>query len=184
MALMKLLRLPVEILSQILLQLDVKDLLRCTRTNQFFKDLYESSSAMKYSVALHLSGTQDDPYCKLSINRKLRRLESYMRRWNSLEYQRENKVKVRHDGSAAYDLSGDIFFLGDNEGHKDANLTYTLRYVDLSVFRNSVGEHDQWPKIDVDGDIKDIGASLAENDLLALVTTKLVPLSYTESSST
>ncbi|KIM37681.1 hypothetical protein M413DRAFT_448215 [Hebeloma cylindrosporum] len=157
-----LLRLPPEILVQILQELDIKDLFSCQRTGKYLDHLIRESVVLQYNVALDAAKAQDNPCLSLTVAEKLGVIKSSEDAWAFLRPQFTTSIPVTHNQSGVYDLTGGVYLL--------SNLTRTaLHYLKLP---SREGDEAVWKVLRSDKSIIDIGLSIFEHDLIVNVVTE------------
>lgn len=158
---MEFLDLPTELIVRICLLLNPPDLLSCQLTSKILHDIIQRSVIIQYHCALHAASADDNPNCPLSLSERLALLRRGSKAWKILEPNFIQTIPVAHDPSGIYDLTGGTYLLGNY-----ARLE--LHYVQLP---NSPEERSVWRTINVDRRIIDMGLSVYEHDLLAVITT-------------
>ena len=156
-----LLKLPPEILGQILQELDIVDLFSCQLTSKYLDHLIRESVVLQYNVALDAANAQDNPCLSLTTAEKLRTLKYTEDAWAFLRPDFTASIPVTHHQSGVYDLTGGVYLL--------SNSTRTaLHYLKLP----SRGEDEsEWKVLRSDKSIIDIGLSIFEHDLIVNVVT-------------
>ncbi|XP_006464024.1 hypothetical protein AGABI2DRAFT_120826 [Agaricus bisporus var. bisporus H97] len=81
---MNLLRLPIEIIVDILLCLDVSDAYAVQALNHFFRNLYKTSLILQYALECKIAHVRDNPNCHLPIPERLQILRERESAWSSL----------------------------------------------------------------------------------------------------
>lgn len=81
---MNLLRLPIEVIVEILLCLDVSDAYAVQALNHFFRNLYKTSLVLQYALECTIAHVRDNPNCHLSIPQRLQILRERESAWSSL----------------------------------------------------------------------------------------------------
>lgn len=82
-----LIRLPEEILEEILQNLDVRSLLRCLSVCAHLKTVIKASPKLIYKIELAQAGMVDNPLIKLSYSERLAKLRRRCRAWDNLDWQ-------------------------------------------------------------------------------------------------
>ena len=163
--------LPAEAIACIFNFLDIYDLTNVSRVNRLFHDVVTTFPQLQYRSSLQVAGMKDGGTGEnMEMRRKLAEVERRERAWRSMDLSRRTRVKVLHQTSHIYDLSGGVYVLGDCKNAIASRNTITLRHFDLS----KCGQDkrvivEDWPEMSVDSDIVDMGLSLAEFDLIAIV---------------
>lgn len=153
-----LLKLPQELLEQILESLPVESLPACSLTHSLLRNAIASSISLQYRVHLHVAGKDDNPHCIVPIVYRLAAIKSLEKSWFDLKPIASQSVECPPHSGALYDLPCGIMILGDIRRR-------SLSYLDLSCALS------EWKKITWDGDgiLVDFGVSLQEHDLIILV---------------
>ena len=156
-----LLKLPPEILVQILQDLDRIDIFSCQLTSKYLDHLIRGSVVLQYNVALDAANAQVNPCVSLTIAEKLRALKSSEDAWAFLRPDFKASIPVTHNQSGVYDLTGGVYLL--------SNSTRTaLHYLKLP---GKEGDESYWKVLRSDKSIIDIGLSIFEHDLIVNVVT-------------
>ncbi|EJD04836.1 uncharacterized protein FOMMEDRAFT_166601 [Fomitiporia mediterranea MF3/22] len=178
--------LPPELLVAIVAYLDVPDILAFCCVCRLAQDVFENSTLLQYLVGLFVSGMVDENVLsKLGIRD---RLEYLMRResvWKSLDLKPERRVTipVEHRHSHIHDLTAGIYIYGELSAIPDSIRTSSLRHVhlptcihDLVKSRSAASqERSWWNNVPLGVEALNIGVSLEHNDLLAVLTSVLLP---------
>ena len=156
-----LLKLPPEILVQILQDLDVTNLFSCQLTTKYLDHLIRGSVILQYNVALDAANAQVNPCVSLTIAENLKALKSAENAWAFLRPDFTASIPVTHNQSGVYDLTGGVYLL--------SNLTRTaLHYLKLP---GREGDESDWKVLRSDKSIIDVGLSIFEHDLIVNVVT-------------
>ncbi|KAF8151338.1 hypothetical protein B0H34DRAFT_677990 [Crassisporium funariophilum] len=156
-----LLSLPPEILIQILSHLPPTSLLSAQLTSSTIHTTVTTSTFLQYHLHLALTNTLDTGLAsRLFLSERLERLRNADEQWAKLTPGWRKRVRVGHDPSGIYELTGGVYLLGD-VGRK------VLYYTELPSVREEMG----WKKIEVDRTVVDLGLCIDEHDLVAVVTT-------------
>ncbi|EKM79712.1 hypothetical protein AGABI1DRAFT_59449 [Agaricus bisporus var. burnettii JB137-S8] len=160
-----LLHLPPEILTQVILLLPLKSIIVCKQVNHYIHSLISESVEIRYLVQLLLSEYVDNPHCSLSTNERLALLEK-RNRSKGIDARVRKRFKIPFVVSGIYDLTGGIYLLG---GARRKSLHY-MYLPDKANFPNY--EEIEWrgKEIRMEYTIIDMGLSVYENDLLAVIT--------------
>lgn len=179
-----LLDLPSELITHVLSSLPLNSLLSATSTCKALHSLPKTSASLQYTLLLARSGFSDLPSVPLSSAvpaERLARLNGHIEAWRELREKAWASVSLRPRWSSGiYDLSGGVYFLGERgAGAGRLRTTQALRWMRLP--RGSGEGEDKhlqapsWNRISVDEDIVDIGVSVREHDLVAIVTSYAPP---------
>lgn len=156
--------LPPELLVSILSYLPVQALATCNYVNQTLRAVISNSILLQYKIALHKACALDNENCTLSYSEKLRLLKQKEESWSSCTPNFHRVVPLSFSPGSVYDLSGDVYLLGDHTRQR-------LQYLRLP---HSNEEIPQWRTFHSDENrnaaIVDFGVNLQEHDLIALVT--------------
>lgn len=176
--------LPIEAVAAILRFLDVYDLVAVSRLNRFFHDIVKDFPYLQYHFARELYDMRDvNTGCAMDIRKKVAEIERRERAWRAMDLSNKTCVKVRHQTSHIYDLSGGVYLLGDCKRYLQSRNTITLRHLDLAKCSQKKSVAEDWPELTVESDIVDMGLSLPEFDLIAIVglIKMCVPRAHTSS---
>ncbi|XP_006463004.1 hypothetical protein AGABI2DRAFT_186799 [Agaricus bisporus var. bisporus H97] len=160
-----LLHIPPEILTQVILLLPLKSIIVCKQVNHYIHSLISESVEIRYLVQLLLSEYVDNPHSSLSTNERLALLEK-RNRSKGIDARVRKRFKIPFVVSGIYDLTGGIYLLG---GPRRKSLHY-MYLPDKADFPNY--EEIEWrgKEIRMEYTIIDMGLSVYENDLLAVIT--------------
>ena len=118
------LKLPPEIIIQVLQELVVCDLFSCQLTSKYLDNLIRESVVLQYKVTLVAASANDNPCSSLTIAEKLRILKSSENAWAFLRPDFSASIPVTHNQSGVYDLTAGVYLL--------SNLTRTaIHYLKL-----------------------------------------------------
>ncbi|EPQ52347.1 hypothetical protein GLOTRDRAFT_117721 [Gloeophyllum trabeum ATCC 11539] len=108
----KLFSLPVELICRILAFLPPRDLARCSQINRFVRDIYLSSSHLRYITELALHGMAQAPSSSdIPYHHRLTRLKEYSERWTRLKPLNKYSINMTENG-CVYDFAGGIYANG------------------------------------------------------------------------
>ncbi|KIK64098.1 hypothetical protein GYMLUDRAFT_40341 [Collybiopsis luxurians FD-317 M1] len=158
--------LPPELLALILSYLPAKDLLTCDSLNRGFHDMISDSVTLQYNIDLHKACAKDNSHCTLSCSEKLDLLRRKEESWSNCAPSFHHTVGLTFSPGSVYDLSGDVYLLGDHTRQR-------LQFLQLP---NTPDRVPQWSTFG-SGDnahIVDFGLNLLEHDIIALVTAREV----------
>ncbi|KAF8334357.1 hypothetical protein F5887DRAFT_991429 [Amanita rubescens] len=158
--------LPHELIEQILLKLDPKDIRNCKLISSEFNDFICSSIVLQYLLACQVAGVIDNPHCNLSYADRYDLLLKREKAWSSLQPVFTTTFDATNEPSSIYDLTAGTFLLGD-VNYRD------LHYCTLPSTPNDI---PQWntlnahgPNRDWSGNIIDMGMAVYEHDLIVNV---------------
>lgn len=161
--------LPIELLEKILIYLSGPDLTTASCLNSSMYKIIKDSVEIQYSLALEMHGMADGDKSQ-SIKDKLTELLRREKAWMSLDLSRRVSVKVPHNPSHIYDLSGGVYLLGDCEQFTETRDTKSLRFCDLTSCRNGPAIREEtWRKMSIPDSIVDVGFALQEHDLIGII---------------
>ncbi|KDQ26006.1 hypothetical protein PLEOSDRAFT_1113654 [Pleurotus ostreatus PC15] len=184
--------LPPELITRILLHARIQDVIRCLQVNTSLRDLIRNTLILQYSIDAHfagaevLNGTDIDILTDTTLAERVSHLKERETAWRILRPDFRERINVLHTASGIYDLSGGIYFLGEAISHDsmlDRMQTVGLRYLRLP---NKMFEESKWESIEVEAPIVDIGLSVYEHDLIAVITTSTessVDITFTQIST-
>ncbi|KAI0068303.1 hypothetical protein BV25DRAFT_1793722 [Artomyces pyxidatus] len=153
---MSLFRLPAELISNILEYLDCKSLLAWREVCRGFKASVDTSSLLRYQIALYASGMQDGPPGPIAVADRLAKLEAYDEAWRNLEWKAHAESAL--PSTSLWELYGGIW--ARSKGRK------TLVFRQLPSRTRGVEER-QW-EVATDVVLRDFGLDSCQ-DLLVLV---------------
>ncbi|PCH45032.1 hypothetical protein WOLCODRAFT_145295 [Wolfiporia cocos MD-104 SS10] len=176
-----LLSLPQELLIEILIHLPLSALAACRLTSRALDTLIVNDVLLQYSIELRAAGVIDNPSSPFPIHERLRLLKERERAWSRVEVADSCTVDVLYRPSTIYDLTGGVFLLGEslsNTGLHGRRGTDALRFVHLPSLLSqahtrgddSDSGEDAWARIIPEAATIDIGLSVQEHDLVAVVT--------------
>lgn len=172
---MPLLDLPAELIVYIASLLPSNDLLAVQQVSVRLRDLIKSSLALQYLIELHVAGMVDNPASRLVPGDRLRILRQKETAWRSLDLSERKVLPLQHNPSGIYDLTGGVLLLGERrqpESHTGTDSVHTVHL--QSAFRNSQDDAEVkpplWRTVDLGKQVIDVGLSIQEHDLLAIVT--------------
>lgn len=178
----ELLDLPPELLTHILSSLALYDLLSATSACATLRALLQSFMPLQYRLALLSSGYVDNPSdaCPLVLSERLAALRAREAAWSAANMKRTTRIPTPQGGpSGVYDLTGGLYFLGQRGDGITGATTRAMRWVRLpGAGDKDVPDKPVWTTIDVGEDIIDIGLSVHELDLIAIVTSCVPFLFY------
>ncbi|KAJ8480804.1 hypothetical protein ONZ45_g15519 [Pleurotus djamor] len=165
------LSLPTEILIRILLHVPARHLLTCTQLNRYISNIIKDAAILQYTIEAYFAGAQVldgsdyDKLTKSSLADRLDRLKKREAAWRSFRPDFRERIEVPHVASGIYDLSGCIYLLGESGDSRST--TTALRYLTLP---EHMFDEAKWQRINLQKQIVDIGLSIYEHDLMAVVT--------------
>ncbi|RDB20399.1 hypothetical protein Hypma_012541 [Hypsizygus marmoreus] len=156
-----LLDLPPELVVRILCYLHLPDVLSCTRTHSSLLALTKDFVVLQYHMATQTAMVADNPHCNLPISERFDMLKRREEGWKKFRVDFRKTIPVKHVPSGIYEMTGGIFLLGDTTRK-------ALHYLTLP---SKATDEPSWSRIDIDSTMVDIGLSIYEHDLVAVVTT-------------
>ncbi|KAF4589958.1 hypothetical protein EYR38_009253 [Pleurotus pulmonarius] len=184
--------LPPELITRILLHARIQDLIRCLQVNTSLRDLISNTLILQYSIDAYFAGAQVlngadiDILTDTTLTERVTHLKERETAWRILRPDFRERINVPHTASGIYDLSGGIYFLGEAISHD--SMFHRMQTVGLRYLRlpNKMFEESKWESIAVDQPIVDIGLSVYEHDLIAVITTSKessVDITFTQIST-
>ncbi|KAI0772792.1 hypothetical protein BD413DRAFT_34230 [Trametes elegans] len=158
---MELLNLPPELLTGILLQLDLQSLLRCRQVCTLLKDLMDQDVRLQYQVELGAAGMEDGPPGTLTAAERLRMLKARQAAWDRLAWTSREEIPMCQGG--VWELYGGV--LAQGEGSR------TLVFRQLPSAIRGIQERE-WRLEDVGVNIRDFGMDPAQ-DLLLIIENRI-----------
>ncbi|OCH87066.1 hypothetical protein OBBRIDRAFT_782191 [Obba rivulosa] len=163
-----LLHLPPELLIRILSYLDYVAIITCQQTCRLFRDLVATSSLLQYLIELGIAAYEDNPSSTVPLVDRLRLLKATQRAWNSLDFGPPRAIRVPFNPSSIYDLSAEVFLLGETQSTSQFPGTDAVRFIFLD--QPGMTDTPPWRSVDLQQKIIDVGLAVHEHDLMALVT--------------
>ncbi|KAF5391192.1 hypothetical protein D9757_003141 [Collybiopsis confluens] len=155
--------LPPELIATILSVLpSVKDLAACSSVSRTFHTIISTSVLHQYNIELYKACAKDNNNCSLSSSEKLDQLRSREKSWSECTPLFHQKIPVNFNPGSVYDLSGDVYLLGDHTRQ-------LLHFLRLSNTPEHVPQWAVFPSGDT-RPIVDFGLNLLEHDIIAVVT--------------
>lgn len=193
------LSLPPELLERILEHLPLVSIIACELTCRLLRTLSAGSLALQYTKETQAAGVLDASRAsRLVVAERLARLRSHEHAWRTLNVHARTLIPVTHEPSGIYDLTGGVYVLGETDNRfMHVRPTRAVRYVRLPSMYSEVEDRPseveagtsgqagrtgkgrlpgEWPLIDVGEGVIDIGLSVLEHDLIAVVTSCVYPL--------
>ncbi|KAF8054232.1 hypothetical protein FPV67DRAFT_1132241 [Lyophyllum atratum] len=163
----QLLDLPPETIVRILCYLDLQDLVSVTRTSRALHSI-NAFQVLQYRFALQAAGLEDNPDSSLVVAERLALLKNREEGWSNFSFDFRTTLPIQHMPSGIYDMTGGIYLLGDVNKR-------TLHYCKLP---SKPSDPLTWSRIDIDRPLVDMGLSIYEHDLIAIVTTSPHPTHF------
>ncbi|KAH6912077.1 hypothetical protein BKA70DRAFT_1054255, partial [Coprinopsis sp. MPI-PUGE-AT-0042] len=163
--------LPSEILIKILSYLPLQSLLVSLQTCKTIKGIYDTSTSLQYLAELEVAGMLDNPYCPLDTTQRLLMLRQREEAWWCLEPQLTTLLNVHAKFSGLYDVSSSALLLGLDVSEYHLEGTTVVQSFALpspSIPPSDIGRH----LFEAPYEPVNIGISIEENDLVALVVRK------------
>ncbi|KAJ3815215.1 hypothetical protein F5876DRAFT_31237, partial [Lentinula aff. lateritia] len=117
------LRLPVEILCDVLQVLSVKDLLQCNLVCKCLRRIINESSALQFTIELARCRMKPAPTSKLPISSCLRILRDRENAWRTFNPKSQHKLKLNHSGTV-YEFAGGVYGTGKEIDRRTAYITF------------------------------------------------------------
>ncbi|KAF9462967.1 hypothetical protein BDZ94DRAFT_1260278 [Collybia nuda] len=125
--------LPAELLSDILLLLDIPDLLTCHRLSRPIHSLISHSIALQYNLELFTANLVDGPPSHSLKSVRLRSLRDHQRAWNDVKWSDVHDIVLTQDEMSpelsAWELVGGIFAVAVGRHLRFIQLPSALRDV-------------------------------------------------------
>ncbi|KAG5353585.1 hypothetical protein C0989_005103 [Termitomyces sp. Mn162] len=159
----QLLDLPAELIIHILSNLDFVDALAVSSVNVFLRTCLITSRQLEFRFASQIAGVTDNLHRKLGLDDRVRMLRRLEDGWHGFQVDFRRTLPILHEPFGIYDLTGGIYLMGDLNQK-------VLHYCRLP---SSADDSVVWSRIDMDPSltIVDVGLSIYEHDLIAVVTT-------------
>ncbi len=165
-----LVRLPTEILVEILSYLDVSDIFNCVRICRVLHNVIGESIKLQYLTQLKIAGMQDNPFCELSIADRLTALEERESSWRSLNWKFINSIEVPSRSSGVYDVTPGVYLLGKASADSEYVTAGIQSIKSPSRMPDPEGTGSvEWNEFNFGMHIIDFGTAIEEHDLLACV---------------
>ncbi|KDQ13501.1 hypothetical protein BOTBODRAFT_33513 [Botryobasidium botryosum FD-172 SS1] len=103
--------LPEEIVVQILLELRVTALLRCSAVCKKLRSIITSSSPIQYHIELERLGYVDEPRSELGVSERLARIRKHRRAWEDLAWTRTEDYSLTYGDMSSYMTCGILAFI-------------------------------------------------------------------------
>ncbi|CCM05194.1 uncharacterized protein FIBRA_07403 [Fibroporia radiculosa] len=152
---MSLSALPPELIVNILLALDWRDLLRCKRINRYFNSVTEDT-LLQYKLELAIAGIEDGPPSSLGPSERLKKLRAHQEAWLTLQYSSQKAVPMLQ--GKVWELYGGVL--------SQARRADVLSFRRLPSALRGIDEHE-WA-VQVDFPIRDFGIDPSQDLLVAL----------------
>ncbi|KAG6840448.1 hypothetical protein C0991_006624 [Blastosporella zonata] len=152
--------LPPEIVLRIFCFLDLSSLAVIQRTNSRLHSLIQNSQGFQYRFAAVVAGVENGPHSNYAAHERLRLLKNREEGWFEMTCDFRQTAPIIMSPSGIYDLTGGIYFRGDS-GRR------TVNYCKLPSKDSDVSV---WNQVRVDKMLVDIGVSVLEHDLIAILT--------------
>ncbi|KAI0649960.1 hypothetical protein C8Q79DRAFT_941783 [Trametes meyenii] len=149
--------LPTELIIEILLELDLRSLLRCRQSCSFLKDVMDDDKRLQYHIELAAAGMEDGPPSTLTAAERLQILRTRQAAWDKLAKTSREEVPMLEGG--VWELHGGV--LAQGEGSR----TLVLKQLP-SAIRGI--ESREWRIEDLGVNMRDFGMDPAQ-DLLVVI---------------
>ncbi|KAG6826019.1 hypothetical protein H0H92_001410 [Tricholoma furcatifolium] len=162
---MELLSLPLELLLRTLCFLDAKDIHALSQTHSTFFRLIHDSMLLQLYLAGTVAGVKNNVRSSLSALDRLRLIKRRELGWSNMSTYFSTTIPGINSASSIYDLSGGIYFRGDTN----------QKTIHFCTLPSESTDKVLWERIDVDKSLVDIGVSVFEHDLIAVLTVTDLP---------
>ncbi|KAG6908210.1 hypothetical protein DXG01_005682 [Tephrocybe rancida] len=152
--------LPPEIILQILCFLDLSELALLQCTSSILCDLIQDSQGLQYRFAAAAAGVEDNAYTSHAAHERIKLLKNREEGWLNVDIDFEKTIPIISFPSGIYDLTGGIYFRGD----------WSRRTIHYCRLPSQPSDAAVWKQITVDKPLVDIGVSVFEHDLIAILT--------------
>lgn len=155
--------LPAEVIIQIFSYLALADAIAISSVNVFLRTCFKSSPQLQLRFASQIAAVTDNSHCRLDLNNRLHLLTKLEDGWSNFQIDFDKALPILHEPFGIYDLTDGIYLMGDSSQK-------VLHYCRLP---SSVDDPMVWSRIDVDPSLSivDVGLSIYEHDLIAVVST-------------
>ncbi|KAG6867944.1 hypothetical protein C0993_009256 [Termitomyces sp. T159_Od127] len=156
--------LPAEVIIQIFSYLAFADMIAISSVSVFLRTCLTTSPQLQLRFASQVASVTSNSHCQLDLNDRLRLLRRLEDGWYKFRVDFNKTLPILHEPFGIYDLTGGIYLMGDTNQK-------VLHYCRLP---SSVDESMAWSRIDLDPSLSivDVGLSIYEHDLIAVVSTK------------
>ncbi|KAK7436096.1 hypothetical protein VKT23_019298 [Stygiomarasmius scandens] len=152
--------LPPEILAQIFSYLPAAHIGQCSLTSRLF---YTNSIELQYIIHLHLAHLESNPSSRaLTYGDKLGAIKAREHAWTYLNPNFSKRTEVPFEPGSVYDLSRDVYILGDSSWTKIHCLKLPSAEDDPVEWRALASREGR--------QIVDFAINVYEHDLIVLVT--------------
>jgi hypothetical protein len=163
-----LLHVPPELICRILLHLSPHDIISCKRTCRMLYDMC-NEPVLRYLVEMERCGVRDDMRPGLGYLERLRILEKREEAWAMLDFRRSVEVSVPFKSTTIYDLTGGAFLRGNILDYTSWRPT-GYAFVSLPSLLDPQDQKLEWKGHSLETQILDVGLSVHEHDLIAILT--------------
>jgi len=171
---MSLLRIPPELVVQILLYLSPNDIISCKRTCRMLYDI-GGVPVLRYLVQMERCAVSDDMRPGLGYLERFRILEKREEAWATLNFRRSVQISVPFESTGLYDFNGGAFLLGRRLDWARHEPTVWCSYVSLPSLLDAQDQKFEWKGLYLETQILDIGLAVHEHDLIAALTACVFP---------
>ncbi|KAK7438569.1 hypothetical protein VKT23_017904 [Stygiomarasmius scandens] len=155
--------LPPEILAQIFSYLPAAHIGQCSLTSRLFYTVIANSIELQYIIHLHLAHLESNPCSRpLTYGDKLGAIKAREHAWTYLKPDFSKRAEVPFEPGSVYDLSGDVYILGDSNRTKLHCLKLPSAENDPVEWRALASREGR--------QIVDFAINLYEHDMIVLVT--------------
>ncbi|KAG6891124.1 hypothetical protein C0992_010418 [Termitomyces sp. T32_za158] len=156
--------LPAEVIIQIFSYLAWADAIAISSVSVFLRTCFTTSKQLQLRFASQVAAVTGNSYCQLDFNDRLRLLRRLEDGWSDFRVDFNKTLPILYEPFGIYDLTGGIYLMGDINQK-------VLHYCKLP---SSVDDSMAWSRIDLDPSLSivDVGLSVYEHDLIAVVSTK------------
>ncbi|KAJ6502870.1 hypothetical protein C8R47DRAFT_1107048 [Mycena vitilis] len=173
-ATLRFLDLPSELILACLAHLSLLDLQNCLKCcNRLLSEIILTSVLIRYRREQQRAGVEENPArtSDFALSDRLDVLRRREENWLNFTPASRHILTVDFESSGIYDLTSDIYLVGDGEtADPSTQLCTAVKYVQTSPGSGPF----EWRRIDAGKPISDFGIALEEHDLIAFVTYTLV----------
>ena len=152
--------LPPELIFRVFCFLDLPELCVLQRTHSTFRQSIQDSQWLQYCFAATRAGVQNNIHTAHSASERLALLNHREKGWLHMNIDFQKSIPNVKCPSGIYDLTGRIYFRGDQSRK-------SIHYCQLPS-RSS--DTVSWKTVNVNKPLVDIGVSVYEHDLIAILT--------------
>ncbi|KAG5730616.1 hypothetical protein E4T56_gene4141 [Termitomyces sp. T112] len=152
--------LPLELILRVLGFLDLSELTVLMRTHSTFRQSIQDSQGFQYRFAAIRAGVESNVHSNHTTWERLALLKIREKSWLHMEVDFQKSIPNVKFPSGIYDLTGGIYFRGD----------LSRRSIHYCPLPSKSTDPISWRRIRVDRALVDIGVSVYEHNLIAILT--------------